>query len=102
MIMNPVMFIPFILVQPVLTIITSLAYYPADPADHQHCALTMPVGLGAFFNTNGSIMAMLLEPVQPGGRHRDLSAARGDLQQGAEPDDAATESEEDIAKALKS
>ena len=83
--MNPVMFIPFIPVQPVLTIITSLAYYSGlirlSPTSHlDHAGRP-----GAFFNTNGSIMALLLSLFN-GGRHRDLSAVRGDLQQGAEPD----------------
>ena len=54
-IMNPVMFIPFILVQPVLTIITSLAYYSGlIPPITNIAPWTMPVGLGAFFNTKAA------------------------------------------------
>ena len=46
-IMNPVMFIPFILVQPVLTIITSLAYYSGlIPPITNIAPWAMPVGLG--------------------------------------------------------
>jgi len=60
-IMNPLFFIPFLLVQPVLTIITSIAYYTGFiPPITNIAPWTMPVGLGAFFNTNGSIAAMLL------------------------------------------
>lgn len=59
--MNPLFFIPFILVQPVLAIITSIAYYTGFiPPITNIAPWTMPVGLGAFFNTNGSIAAMLL------------------------------------------
>lgn len=60
-IMNPVMFIPFILVQPVLAAITVAAYYMGIiPPVTNIAPWTMPTGLGAFFNTNGSIAALLL------------------------------------------
>lgn len=60
-IMNPLFFIPFILVQPILAIITSIAYYTGlIPPITNIAPWTMPVGLGAFFNTNGSIAALLL------------------------------------------
>ncbi len=86
-IMNPVMFIPFILVQPVLTIITSLAYYSGlIPPITNIAPWTMPVGLGGVLQHQRQHHGPVAEPVQPGGRHRDLSAVRGDLQQGAEPD----------------
>lgn len=60
-IMNPVLFIPFILVQPVLAIITTIAYYTGIiPPTTNIAPWTMPTGLGAFFNTNGSVAALLL------------------------------------------
>ncbi|QNQ21682.1 PTS N,N'-diacetylchitobiose transporter subunit IIC [Kosakonia sp. SMBL-WEM22] len=61
MIMNPVMFIPLILVQPILTAITLLALYAGlIPPITNIAPWTMPTGLGAFFNTNGSLAALLL------------------------------------------
>jgi len=60
-IMNPVMFIPFILVQPLLAAITLTAYYLGIiPPVTNIAPWTMPAGLGAFFNTNGSVAAFLL------------------------------------------
>lgn len=60
-IMNPVMFIPFVLVQPVLTGIMLAAYYAGIiPPVTNIAPWTMPTGLGAFFNTNGSVAALLL------------------------------------------
>ncbi|MHA4939425.1 PTS N,N'-diacetylchitobiose transporter subunit IIC [Enterobacter hormaechei] len=60
-IMNPVMFIPFILVQPLLAAITLTAYYLGIiPPVTNIAPWTMPAGLGAFFNTNGSMAAFLL------------------------------------------
>ncbi|EPH7309373.1 PTS N,N'-diacetylchitobiose transporter subunit IIC [Proteus mirabilis] len=60
-IMNPVMFIPFILIQPILAAITVTAYYLGIiPPVTNIAPWTMPTGLGAFFNTNGSIAALLL------------------------------------------
>jgi PTS system cellobiose-specific IIC component len=60
-IMNPVMFIPFIMVQPVLATITTIAYHTGFiPPITNIAPWTMPVGLGAFFNTNGSIAALCL------------------------------------------
>ncbi|MGP8588161.1 PTS N,N'-diacetylchitobiose transporter subunit IIC, partial [Salmonella enterica subsp. enterica serovar Jukestown] len=60
-IMNPVMFIPFILVQPLLAAITLTAYYMGIiPPVTNIAPWTMPAGLGAFFNTNGSVAAFLL------------------------------------------
>ena len=59
--MNPVMFIPFILVQPLLAAITLTAYYLGIiPPVTNIAPWTMPAGLGAFFNTNGSVAAFLL------------------------------------------
>ena len=58
--MNPVMFIPFILVQPILAAITLIAYYLGIiPPITNIAPWTMPTGLGAFFNTNGSVAALL-------------------------------------------
>lgn len=60
-IMNPVMFIPFVLVQPVLTAIMLVAYYAGFiPPVTNIAPWTMPTGLGAFFNTNGSVAALVL------------------------------------------
>ena len=60
-IMNPVMFIPFILVQPILAAITLAAYYSGIiPPITNIAPWTMPTGLGAFFNTNGSVAALLV------------------------------------------
>ena len=60
-IMNPVMFIPFVLIQPLLAAITMTAYtLGIIPPVTNLAPWTMPTGLGAFFNTNGSIAALLL------------------------------------------
>lgn len=60
-IMNPIMFLPFILVQPILATITMIAYqFGFIPPITNIAPWTMPVGLGAFFNTNGSIAALIL------------------------------------------
>lgn len=59
--MNPVMFIPFVLVQPILAAITLAAYYMGIiPPVTNIAPWTMPTGLGAFFNTNGSVAALLV------------------------------------------
>jgi PTS system cellobiose-specific IIC component len=60
-IMNPVMFIPFVLVQPILAAITIAAYSMGIiPPVTNLAPWTMPTGLGAFFNSNGSIAALLV------------------------------------------
>jgi cellobiose PTS system EIIC component len=60
-IMNPVLLIPFVMVQPVLATITLFAYHTGFiPPITNMAPWTMPAGLGAFFNTNGSITAALL------------------------------------------
>lgn len=60
-IMNPVMFIPFILISPLLAAITVAAYsLGIIPPITNVAPWTMPTGLGALFNTNGSIAALLL------------------------------------------
>jgi len=60
-IMNPVMFIPFVLVQPILAAITLAAYsLGIIPPVTNLAPWTMPTGLGAFFNSNGSIAALLV------------------------------------------
>lgn len=65
-IMNPVMFIPFILVQPILAAITLVAYYLGIiPPITNIAPWTMPTGLGAFFNTNGSVAALLVALFNP-------------------------------------
>lgn len=61
LIMNPVMLIPFVMIQPILAAITLTAYnLGIIPPVTNIAPWTMPTGLGAFFNTNGSIAAMLL------------------------------------------
>ncbi len=60
-IMNPVMFIPFVLIQPILAAITLFAYHlNVIPPITNIAPWTMPTGLGAFFNTNGSLAALAL------------------------------------------
>ncbi|MGD8164238.1 PTS N,N'-diacetylchitobiose transporter subunit IIC [Pantoea sp. FN0307] len=100
-IMNPVMFIPFMLVQPVLAAITLAAYYLGIiPPITNIAPWTMPTGLGAFFNTNGSIAALLLALF-------NLCIATliylpfVVISNKANSAIAQQESEEDIAKALK-
>jgi PTS system cellobiose-specific IIC component len=69
-IMNPVMFIPFILIQPLLAAITLTAYYMGIiPPVTNIAPWTMPAGLGAFFNTNGSVAAFLLAIFNLGLQH---------------------------------
>ncbi len=50
------MFIPFVLIQPLLAGIT-LTLIRHYPACYQHCAVDHAGGAGAFFNTNGSVAA---------------------------------------------
>ncbi len=60
-IMNPVMFIPLVLIQPLLAGIAVTAYtLGIIPPVTNMAPWTMPTGLGAFFNTNGSVAALLL------------------------------------------
>ena len=66
-IMNPIMFIPFILISPLLAAITVTAYYfGIIPPMTNIAPWTMPTGLSAFFNTNGSVAAFLLAIVNLG------------------------------------
>jgi len=60
-IMNPLMLIPFVLIQPILAGITLAAYaLGLIPPSTNFAPWTMPPGLGAFFNSNGSIGALIL------------------------------------------
>jgi phosphotransferase system, cellobiose specific, IIC component len=60
-IMNPVLMIPFIIIQPVLAGITLLVYsLGIIPPSTNFAPWTMPPGLGAFFNSNGSVAALIL------------------------------------------
>ncbi|POP42271.1 PTS N,N'-diacetylchitobiose transporter subunit IIC [Superficieibacter electus] len=60
-IMNPLMMIPFVLIQPILAGITLAAYsLGLIPPSTNFAPWTMPPGLGAFFNSNGSIGALIL------------------------------------------
>lgn len=66
-IMNPVLMIPFVLIQPLLAGIALLAYSIGFiPPSTNFAPWTMPVGLGAFFNSNGSIAALILALVNLG------------------------------------
>ncbi|AHK18110.1 PTS system N,N'-diacetylchitobiose-specific transporter subunit IIC [Yersinia similis] len=101
-IMNPLMFIPFIMVQPILAIITSVAYYSGlIPPITNIAPWTMPAGLGAFFNTNGSIAALLLSLFNLGVATLVYlpfviiaNKAQGEI-------DRTVESEDDVANSLK-
>ena len=60
-IMNPVLMIPFILIQPILAGLTLIAYsLGIIPPSTNFAPWTMPPGLGAFFNSNGSIAALIM------------------------------------------
>ncbi len=100
-IMNPVMFIPFVLIQPILAAITLVAYYLGlIPPITNIAPWTMPTGLGAFFNTNGSIAALLLALFNLGVAtlvYLPFVAISNKAQSVIEKE----ESEEDIANALK-
>lgn len=60
-IMNPVLMIPFVVIQPILAGI-ALAAWSMDiiPPSTNFAPWTMPPGLGAFFNSNGSVPALFL------------------------------------------
>lgn len=60
-IMNPLLMLPFVLIQPLLAGITLAAYsLGLIPPSTNFAPWTMPPGLGAFFNSNGSIAALIL------------------------------------------
>nr|WP_318381933.1 PTS N,N'-diacetylchitobiose transporter subunit IIC [uncultured Enterobacter sp.] len=100
-IMNPVMFLPFVLVQPILTAVTLVAYYLGIiPPVTNIAPWTMPTGLGAFFNTNGSVAALLLALFNLGVAtlvYLPFVMVANKAQATIEEE----ESEEDIANALK-
>ncbi|MEZ2586099.1 PTS N,N'-diacetylchitobiose transporter subunit IIC [Kluyvera intermedia] len=100
-IMNPVMFIPFILIQPLLAAITMTAYtLGIIPPITNVAPWTMPTGLGAFFNTNGSIAALILALFNLGVAtlvYMPFVIISNKAQAKIEEE----ESEEDIANALK-
>ncbi|HIE5767180.1 TPA: PTS N,N'-diacetylchitobiose transporter subunit IIC [Proteus mirabilis] len=100
-IMNPVMFIPFILIQPILAAITVTAYYlEIIPPVTNIAPWTMPTGLGAFFNTNGSIAALLLALFNLGVATL-IYLPFVIISNKAQTEIEKEESEEDIANALK-
>lgn len=100
-IMNPVMFIPFILIQPILAAITVTAYYLGIiPPVTNIAPWTMPTGLGAFFNTNGSIAALLLALFNLGVATL-IYLPFVIISNKAQTEIEKEESEEDIANALK-
>lgn len=102
-IMNPVLFIPFVLIQPLLAGITLLAYHAGIiPPITNIAPWTMPTGLGAFFNTNGSVAAFCLAIFNLGIATMVYipfvliaNKAQNEIEEEEE------ESEEDIALALK-
>ncbi|HBE6430278.1 TPA: PTS N,N'-diacetylchitobiose transporter subunit IIC [Escherichia coli] len=100
-IMNPVMFIPFVLVQPILAAITLAAYYMGIiPPVTNIAPWTMPTGLGAFFNTNGSVAAFLVALFNLGIAtliYLPFVVVANKAQNAIDKE----ESEEDIANALK-
>ncbi|SUG43437.1 PTS system N,N'-diacetylchitobiose-specific transporter subunit IIC [Salmonella enterica subsp. arizonae] len=60
-IMNPVLMVPFVLIQPILAGITLIVYsLGIIPPSTNFAPWTMPAGLGAFFNSNGSIAALII------------------------------------------
>ncbi|WP_196210474.1 PTS N,N'-diacetylchitobiose transporter subunit IIC [Citrobacter sp. Res13-Sevr-PEB04-36] len=66
-IMNPVLMIPFVLIQPILAGITLLVYsLGIIPPSTNFAPWTMPPGLGAFFNSNGSIAALIMALINLG------------------------------------
>lgn len=100
-IMNPVLMIPFILIQPILAGLTLIAYsLGIIPPSTNFAPWTMPPGLGAFFNSNGSIAALLMALV-------NLAVATMIylpfvvISNKAQNEIEHAESEEDIAAALK-
>ncbi|MDX6022511.1 PTS N,N'-diacetylchitobiose transporter subunit IIC [Scandinavium sp. V105_16] len=100
-IMNPVMFIPFVLIQPILAAITLLAYSMGIiPPVTNLAPWTMPTGLGAFFNSNGSVAALCVALFNLGVSvlvYLPFVAVSNKAQAVIEQE----ESEEDIANALK-
>lgn len=100
-IMNPVLMIPFVLIQPILAGITLLVYsLGLVPPSTNFAPWTMPAGLGAFFNSNGSVAAFILALV-------NLTVATAMylpfviIANKAQTVINEEESEDDIAKALK-
>ncbi|EPQ7637663.1 PTS N,N'-diacetylchitobiose transporter subunit IIC [Escherichia albertii] len=60
-IMNPILMIPFVLIQPILAALTLIAYsLGLIPPSTNFAPWTMPPGLGAFFNSNGSVAALIM------------------------------------------
>ena len=100
-IMNPVMFLPFVLVQTILAAITLAAYYMGIiPPVTNIAPWTMPTGLGAFFNTNGSVAALLVALFNLGIAtliYLPFVVVANKAQNAIDKE----ESEEDIANALK-
>lgn len=101
-IMNPLMFIPYMLVQPALGITTTIAYNIGFiPPITNISPWTMPVGLGAFFNTNGSISAVILAFLNLGLATLIYLPFVIAANKAANIIDKKEETEEDIAAALK-
>ena len=100
-IMNPIMFIPFVLIPPLLAAITLAAYSMGIiPPVTNLAPWTMPTGLGAFFNSNGSVAALLVALFNLGVStliYLPFVAISNKAQSTIEQE----ESEEDIANALK-
>ncbi|MFQ1933106.1 PTS N,N'-diacetylchitobiose transporter subunit IIC [Aeromonas veronii] len=101
-IMNPILLAPFILVHPVLMGITMAAYYAGIiPPITNIAPWTMPTGLGAFFNTNGSVAAFCLAIFNLGVATMMYIPFVLIANKAQNVIDEEEESEEDIALALK-
>ncbi|MGL4916043.1 MAG: PTS transporter subunit EIIC, partial [Aeromonas allosaccharophila] len=101
-IMNPILVVPFILVHPVLMGITMAAYYAGIiPPITNIAPWTMPTGLGAFFNTNGSVAAFCLAIFNLGVATMMYIPFVLIANKAQNVIDEEEESEEDIALALK-
>ncbi|ENM5739018.1 PTS N,N'-diacetylchitobiose transporter subunit IIC [Vibrio mimicus] len=101
-IMNPILMVPFILVHPVLMGITMFAYYTGIiPPITNIAPWTMPTGLGAFFNTNGSVAAFLLAIFNLGVATMMYIPFVLIANKAQTEIDKIEENEEDIAQALK-
>ncbi|WP_270659804.1 PTS transporter subunit EIIC [Enterococcus thailandicus] len=60
-VMNPLYFIPFVFVQPILALVVTIAYNIGFlPPTTAVIPWVSPVGFGAFFATNGSLRAVLI------------------------------------------
>ncbi|HEE9629411.1 TPA: PTS N,N'-diacetylchitobiose transporter subunit IIC [Escherichia coli] len=100
-IMNPIMLIPFVMIQPILAGITLIAYNMGIiPPSTNIAPWTMPPGLNAFFSSNGSIAGLLLALFNLGVATM-VYLPFVIISNKAQVEIIKQESEEDIANALK-